>query len=66
MSGTLVFDLLTILTAGLIAGLVCRWLSVSVLIGYLVVGTIIGKAAFGWVQDDQHQIEYRFPCQRHA
>ena len=58
MLGTLVYDLLIILTAGLVAALVCRWLHVSVLIGYLVVGALVGRAALGWVSDDQHQIEY--------
>ncbi len=58
MSSTLVYDLLIILAAGLIAGLVCRWLRVSVLIGYLVVGVLVGTGALGWVSDDQHEIEY--------
>lgn len=58
MIGTLVYDLLIILTAGLVAWLVCRWLHVSVLVGYLVVGAIVGKGCFGWVSDEGHQIEY--------
>ena len=58
MLNTFVYDLLIILTAGLIAGLVCRRLRVSVLIGYLVIGALVGKGALGWVSDDQHEIEY--------
>ncbi len=58
MLGTLVYDLMIILSAGLIAGLVCRWLRISVLIGYLAVGTLLGKGALGWVSDEQHEIEY--------
>lgn len=58
MAQTLIYEILIILTAGLIAGLVCRRLRVSVLIGYLVVGVLLGKGSFGWVTDDRHQIEY--------
>ena len=58
MLGILVYDLLIILSAGLLAGLVCRWLRVSVLIGYLVVGAIVGKGALGWISDGHHEIEY--------
>lgn len=58
MLGTLVYDLMIILAAGLVAGLVCRWLRVSVLVGYLVVGAIVGKGALNWISDEQHQIEY--------
>ena len=58
MLGTLVYDLLIILTAGLIAGLVCRRLRVSVLVGYLVVGTLLGKGVLGWISDENHEIEY--------
>lgn len=58
MLGTLVYDLLIVLTAGLIAGLVCRRLHISVLVGYLVVGTLLGQGALGWVSDEQHDIEY--------
>jgi CPA2 family monovalent cation:H+ antiporter-2 len=49
---------LIILSAGLFAGLVCRRLHISVLVGYLVVGAIMGKSSFGWISDEQHEIEY--------
>lgn len=58
MIGTLVYDLLIVLAAGLVAGLVCRWLRISVLVGYLLVGAVVGKGALGWVADEGHQIEY--------
>ena len=58
MLGTLVYDLLMILTVGLIAGLACRWLRISVLIGYLFVGALIGKGILGWVSEERHEIEY--------
>ncbi len=58
MLGTIVYDLLIILAAGLFAGLVCRRLHVSVLVGYLLVGAVIGKGLFGWVRDEHHEIQH--------
>lgn len=55
---TLVYDLLIILAAGLLAALVCRWLRISVLVGYLVVGTIVGEGVFDWVGDEHHELEH--------
>ena len=57
MTETLIHNLLIILTAGLLAGIVCRWLRVSVLIGYLLVGTLLGKGLLGWVSGEEHQLE---------
>jgi len=45
------------LAAGLLAGIVCRLISVSVLIGYLLVGTLLGQGLLGWVSGEQHQLE---------
>ncbi|QEG00715.1 Inner membrane protein YbaL [Stieleria maiorica] len=58
MTQTLIHDLLFILTAGLLAGLVCRRLQVSVLLGYLVVGALLGQGVLGWVLDESHQLEH--------
>lgn len=58
MPDTLVFDLLIILAAGLAAGLVSRWMHVSVLVGYLLVGALIGSGCLGWVSDQSHEVEY--------
>ena len=58
MLGTVIYDLLIILSAGLIAGLVCRWLHVSVLVGYLLVGVLLGKGCLGLVSDERHELEY--------
>ncbi len=58
MLGTLVHDLLIILAAGLIAGLVCRWLRVSALVGYLLIGALLGPGCLGWIGDEGHDIHY--------
>ncbi|EMI46487.1 cation:proton antiporter [Rhodopirellula sp. SWK7] len=58
MTESLIHDLLIILSAGLIAALVCRWMQCSVLIGYLVVGAILGQGGLSWISDDAHQLEH--------
>ena len=58
MPGTLVYDLLIVLAAGLLAALVCRSLRTSVLVGYLLVGALLGEGLLGWIRDDGHEIEY--------
>ncbi|QDT07577.1 Inner membrane protein YbaL [Rubripirellula lacrimiformis] len=57
MTETLIHNLLIILSAGLLAAVVCRRLNVSVLIGYLVVGAVLGQGVLGWVSDGDHQLE---------
>lgn len=44
------YDLTVVLVAGFLAGLVCRRLKASLLIGYLLVGTLIGTGALGLVE----------------
>jgi CPA2 family monovalent cation:H+ antiporter-2 len=58
MTLSLVHDLIVLLSAGLLAALVCRRLNISVLIGYLVVGAVIGHGVLGWVQDEKHQLAH--------
>lgn len=58
MSETLAYDLFVILTSGLVACVVCRRLELSSLIGYLLVGIVIGKGGLGLVADDHHEIEH--------
>ncbi|TWT55390.1 Inner membrane protein YbaL [Thalassoglobus neptunius] len=58
MSGVIIDDLLLILTAGLIAGLICRRIQLSVLVGYLLVGACLGEGGLRWIQDEHHQLEY--------
>ena len=51
-------DLFFIVLAGFAAGLICQRLGVSMLIGYLVVGTLIGGEAFGLVATRTEAIEH--------
>jgi CPA2 family monovalent cation:H+ antiporter-2 len=54
----IIHDILIILSAGLAAGLICRRLGISVLVGYLVIGAIIGKSTLNLTNDENHEIEY--------
>ena len=54
----LIADLLIVLAAGLLAGSVCKRLGISLLVGYLVVGALIGTGALGLVTQENHELEY--------
>lgn len=54
----IIIDLLIVLAAGWIAGTICRKLDTSLLVGYLVVGALIGTGGFGLVLHQQHELEY--------
>lgn len=54
----LIFDLLIVLAAGLVAGVVAKRLGVSVLVGYLVVGVLIGPGLLGLLSGEGHELEY--------
>lgn len=54
----LVFNLLIVLSAGLVAGVASKRLGISVLVGYLVVGTLLGSVGFGPVAHDDRGLEY--------
>ncbi len=58
MSQLIIFDLLTILISGFLAGLVCRFLKIPMLVGYIAVGALVGSGGFSWVGDQHHEIEY--------
>ncbi len=42
MPHTVLIDLLVILAAGLVAALVCRGLGLSTIVGYMVIGAVLG------------------------
>lgn len=54
----LITDLLIVLAAGLLAGSVCKRLGVSLLVGYLAVGALIGTGGLGLVSQVHHELEY--------
>ena len=51
MDLSLVYDLLIILTAGLLSGLVCKRLRVPTLIGYMLVGVLIGNGGLQLIRE---------------
>ncbi len=54
----LVVDLLVVLAAGLVSGVICKRLGVSLLVGYLMIGAIIGQGVLGIVSQEHHELEY--------
>ncbi len=50
-------DLVVVLIAGTVAGIVCKKLSISLLVGYLVVGAFIGGGVLGLVDHPQGELE---------
>jgi CPA2 family monovalent cation:H+ antiporter-2 len=53
-----VIDVLIVLTAGLLAGAACKRLGISLLVGYLVVGAVIGAGVLDLVAQESHELEY--------
>lgn len=54
----LVFNLLIVLAAGLVAGVAAKRLGISMLVGYLVVGTLLGAVGFGPMTEGQPGLGY--------
>ena len=54
----LVYDLLVILTVGLISGIISKRLGVSMLVGYLLAGAVVGQGGFGLVTEDTEEIKH--------
>ena len=50
-------DLLLILAAGFIAGVICKRLGVSLLVGYLVAGAVLGEGVLGLLGSESHEFE---------
>ncbi|MEK6233744.1 MAG: cation:proton antiporter, partial [Planctomycetales bacterium] len=54
----LAVDLLIVLFAGFLSGGVCKRVGASMLVGYLIVGALIGEGGLGLVSQEQHELEY--------
>lgn len=50
-------DLITILLAGLISGIICRYLRISSLVGLLIVGAVIGRGGLNLVASHGPELE---------
>lgn len=50
--------LLLILTSGLLAGYLCRQVSLPPLLGYLLLGGALGEGVLGWVSEDADQVAH--------
>lgn len=53
----LVADLLIILSVGLAAGVVCKQAGVSLMVGYMLAGTVIGEGGLGLVNNHSNALE---------
>ncbi len=58
MTDHVIYDLLIILTAGLIAGIICQRLRVPVLIGYILAGVLIADGGLGLIRETSQDIEH--------
>ncbi|WP_417737190.1 cation:proton antiporter [Rosistilla oblonga] len=54
---SLTVNVLIVLGAGLIAGTICKRIGVSMLVGYLVVGALIGGGVLNLVNQQDHELE---------
>ena len=57
MQDSFVEVMLIVLTTGLLAGYVCRQISLP-LMGYLSVGALLGEGALGWVSSDVEEVAH--------
>lgn len=58
MTERFIYELLIVLSFGLVAGLVSRQFRIPTLVGYLIAGALLGEGTLGWVSRDTHEIEY--------
>ncbi len=53
----LIAELLVVLAAGLVAGILCKRYRVSLLVGYLIVGSLIGAGGLHLLGQQRHEME---------
>ena len=56
LTDNVIYNLLVILAAGLIAGVVCKRLHVPALIGYMLVGVLIAAGGLGLIGAQSHTL----------
>jgi CPA2 family monovalent cation:H+ antiporter-2 len=61
-SETLVVYLLVVLGAGLLAGSLCKAAGISLLVGYMLVGALIGEGGFQLLPSDQGELALLSEC----
>jgi len=54
----LVLDVIVILTAGFLSGALCRYFHISTVVGYLIIGAMIGEGGLGLVGSSNHDLHY--------
>ena len=50
-------DLSLVLLAGTLTGMACKRWGISLLVGHLLVGSILGRGGFGLVNEPAHELE---------
>ncbi len=58
MHESFIEPLLIVLTTGLLAGTICRRISLPPLMGYLLLGTVLSEGVLGWVSADVVEIAH--------
>ncbi len=51
-------DLVIVLTSGFVAGVLCRRLGISLMVGYLLIGAVIGEGGLRLVGQHHQELEY--------
>ncbi|MGD9126425.1 MAG: cation:proton antiporter, partial [Planctomycetia bacterium] len=54
----LILELILVLGAGLISGTICKRVGISVLVGYLIVGIVIGNAGLNLIADQNDDLRH--------
>ncbi|MGL4462344.1 MAG: cation:proton antiporter, partial [Planctomycetia bacterium] len=58
MDAALVQNLLVLVAAGFVAGVLCRLANVSMLIGYILVGAVVGSGVLQWITPNDKDVQH--------